>query len=110
MMNEEFYEVPRQVYKDFIKGIKKGSCDIEVDEQEEFRFTRMKSKISGKVYCARKTFLKEEIEKYYIFDEPMLKEDTQAIEVHPKYIIDNPKDLQKILDYISEQNKKAVKK
>lgn len=106
-MDNSIYEVPRAVYKDFIRGIKKGSCSIEVNENETVRETRMVSKKTGQCYCGRDTFLKEEKENYYIFADQLDAADTQEIVVRPKYVVENAKDLQKILDYISEKNKEA---
>ena len=110
-MIDEIFEVSREEYSGFVEQIKKEARDIKVEspDSSDIIETRIYSKNTQKLLCARVSNEITQEEKYYVVEMP---EDYERKAPIPKRILElkTKEEVQKFFDYLSKLQKQEEQK
>lgn len=105
--NSDLYEVTKEQYKAFVQQLKPEIKDIRVRyDGDGTIYTEVYSNLREVKLCSRiGNIITEAPEKYYIWELSNAAESQRYIP-RKKVVLEDPKQVQILLDYIREQNKK----
>lgn len=79
-MNDDLYEVERDEYVSFVSEINPNMREVKTEQLANYIWTRIYSKNTNKLLCARKLWNDHSDEKYFIYEIP---EDDERVPPKP---------------------------
>ena len=105
-MNEEFYEVTRADYKNFLETVKSEVREIKELNKDDYHYIEVYSKTTGELLASRKFYMGDEKneEHYYIWNLPCPEDSVPPIAKY-QLKLETREEVQAFLNFLAEQSK-----